>query len=162
VEKWGSDLDLTPAFVRENQELFVADGARSDEEEAVLQNLRQPARIEMVIPAVEAEPSVEISSPAVAARSAVAAAVSTANFAVQALLSHAIISHHKRLMINESALRILFASRPLQGQATETEVLASTISSPFEQLFDESAGSDGAVTFLFGGSRSSAATRGCL
>ena len=41
MEKWGSDLDLTPAFVRENQELFVADGARSDEEEAVFQNLRQ-------------------------------------------------------------------------------------------------------------------------
>ena len=46
MEKWASGLDLTPAFVRENQELFVADGARSDEEEAVLQNLRQPARIE--------------------------------------------------------------------------------------------------------------------
>ena len=41
MEKWGSGLDLGPAFVRENQELFVVDGARSDEEEAVFRNLRQ-------------------------------------------------------------------------------------------------------------------------
>ena len=41
MEKCGSGLDLTPAFVRENQELFVADGSRSDEEEDVFQNLRQ-------------------------------------------------------------------------------------------------------------------------
>ena len=39
------------------------------------------ARIEVVILAVEAGPSVEISSPAVSRRSAVAAAVSAANFA---------------------------------------------------------------------------------
>jgi hypothetical protein len=36
------------------QELFVADGARSDEEDAVLQNLRQLAGIEVAIPIVEA------------------------------------------------------------------------------------------------------------
>jgi len=39
----GQALDLC-------QELFVADGARSDEEDAVLQNLKKAARIEVVIP----------------------------------------------------------------------------------------------------------------
>jgi len=78
--------------------------------------------------------------------------MSAANFAVQALLSHAIISDHKRLMMDEVCPEdfVRFASVAAAGY--RNEVLASDNQFAIRAMFDESAGSDGAVTLLFGGS----------
>ena len=82
----------------------MSDGARSDEEDAVLQNLKKLARIEMVFPAVEAglqrgmlvmqpaESSLQVSLPVLGAVAGVGCSDGTPNDLPVAIVSNVFVS----------------------------------------------------------------------